>query len=198
MELEYTHFVAYATLQAYEQLQTLLSKWRTDVTQDILNDAAKFGHQRATERLFPGVERLPFTRAPLQDIIAALKLQYAVAAPVAANPDESSRRTPKVDSQPVTRLTENIRTPISGQYRVTGSSRVEGMYESRRGTDGSEVLPMPDESSHPGRKGSSDRLARVAVTPRPGDNQGESTARIQPTKLRAITAPVFPWEKKRE
>ena len=43
----------------------------------------------------------------------------------------------------------------------------------------------------------SDRLARMA-TPRPGDNQGESTSRIQPTKLRAITAPVFPWEKKRE
>ncbi|MEO8378017.1 MAG: hypothetical protein ABI579_10130, partial [Candidatus Sumerlaeota bacterium] len=97
MEKQYALFVAFATLQAYEQLQHLLSKWRTEVTPDILNDAAKFGHQKAADRMFPGSVRLPFERGPLQDVIAALTLQYDTAAANTAAvinvAEESSRRT---------------------------------------------------------------------------------------------------------
>ncbi|MCC6545711.1 hypothetical protein IT570_00975 [Candidatus Sumerlaeota bacterium] len=200
MEQQYALFVAYATLQAYEQLQHLLTKWRTDVTQEILTDAAKFGHQKATDRIFPGSIRLPFERAALKDILDTLKLQYGVApgkegGPVIDGTEETSRRLRSDrDGDPVTRLTDQIRTPASGHYRIQSASRVEGMQDTNRriSADGVEKLPMPDESSRH-RVGSSNRLSKIA-TP----HAGEPTARIVPTKLRTIATPAFPWEKKQE
>jgi hypothetical protein len=182
MEHKYALFVAFATLQAYEQLQLLLSKWKAEVSPEIINDAAKFGQQRAMEKIYPGLVRMPYQQSPLLDISNALRLQYDMEL------EDSSRARRYMAADPSSRKNlEAIALPtpvaVSAASRGESSShagRISGVHRLDSGaTSARSATPAP---------------AAVATPPPGGDPE---TVRIQPTKLRTVGAATFPWERKK-
>ena len=185
MEHKYALFVAFATLQAYEQLQLLLSKWKAEVSPEIIHDAAKFGQQRAMDKIYPGLVRIPYQQSPLIDISNALRLQYDMAL------DETAQLRRHMAADPSSRQSLDaiaLPTPVT----VSAASRGESSSHAGRISG----VPRFDSNAASARSATPAPSARAAVaTPPPGGDP--DTVRIQPTKLRTVGASTFPWERKK-
>lgn len=214
MEHKFALFVALASIKACEELQALVLKHKVAVTDEIVDDAARAGQKRALEMMFPGLVRIPFTQAPIEDIKMAIKYQFGLVTqggstlaptPLATKEESSRHKMPASAS----------RYKIAGQAKVEASRLSNGEVlkptplavsdeTARRGmppradetsrrlsTDVGIALPPPvaDESSHNGV------YATAAGAPAPTE---ETQPRTTGTNLRKIGgAPIFPWEKKK-
>lgn len=198
MEHRYALFVAHASIEAYQQLQVLLKKWKTDVTPDIIDDAARFGQQRAMDRIFPGLVRLPFKADPLPDIVMTLRYQYE-AEPERVRPKNPDETTKRMRAAEATSHSNHADTAYRSQQAALHSDATQRV-SSHSGVQ--RLQPVATISEHSGgyaSAGASNPRERIraAADAKPDDTQKRAGS-MQPTKLKPIGAPpIFPWERKR-
>ncbi len=76
MNQKYAPFVALASLKAYQQLSDLLKRWNEEPSRALIEDAARFGQQKALELMFPGLIKIPFVQDPTRDVVLSLRYMY--------------------------------------------------------------------------------------------------------------------------
>lgn len=206
-------FVAYATLQSYLQLETLLAKWKVPPSTDIIKDAARYGCQKAMDVLYPGLMKFPFTQDPWREVVMTLRLQYDANPETADQIQDTTRRAPAEDMSTVA----HAQTSSERVRRVAGLPPSRGEIAGQRAEERLSESSMwkvrkmddPADTSQRRKLSESSQFWRTPTpTPLPHDRNAESSSQWaaksgagqQPahgeSKLRPVKrAAVFPWER---
>ncbi len=213
MEKNYGAFVGFATLQAHTHLSELLQKHQISPSKDIVEDAARFGQQKALEAMFPGLMRVPFEAKPLGEIILALRYQFE------GDPEGVQAMMREAEESSVRQRSSHPATPTPARKDGTGSRPYDPSAtswrlaaNSRNGDTSARAKaasavpqytagPAVDLGTHEPNPTASRFLSAAAddESSRNGVGAGQASGGdVSQTRLKKIAAPpVFPWEKKK-